>query len=90
MALLPAAHLPPRSVVGSPLVSSGGWGGRIPSAHADWHATQGLGSVCPLATRSAWYSIQRTCTNPSWAHGMGTSTWLSPDSPAESYRARLR
>ena len=59
MVLLNAVHLPPGSVIGSPLARSAGSGGpRFPPAHSERHATQNLGSMCPLARCSARSNVQ--------------------------------
>lgn len=65
MVLLNAAHLPPGSVIGNPLASSTGWGGRLPCAHLERHATQDLESACPRAMRSARPNMLRTGNHPS-------------------------
>ena len=86
--LLTAAGLFSCPNMDTPLANAGGCRGRFPPGHAKRHATQGLGSACLLARCSARSSMQRACTKPPWAHGMGTSTWLPSDSPEESFRAR--
>ena len=87
MTLLSAAHLPRGLVIGSPLASSAEWGGRFPPAHSEWHATQDLGSTCPLARCSARSSMQQTCTNPPWGHGTGTRI---PPTPLPSRQVPYR
>ena len=57
---------PPGSVIGGPLASSAGWGGRLPPTYSDWHETQELGSIYPIARRSACSNMQQTFTNPPW------------------------
>ena len=64
MVLLNAALLPIGSIFGSPLASSAGWRGQFPPAHSERHATQDLGSKCPLARCFARSSMQQKCTNP--------------------------
>ena len=81
-------YLPPGWGMANPRVTSAGWGGRLSIGHSKW--AQGLGSVCPLARRSARFNMHRVCTNAfrvGARQGSYPPTQLSSDSPAESYRA---
>lgn len=66
------------------LSSSVGCGGRPPIGQTERHATQDLGSACPLARRSARSNMQRACTIPPWTHGMAT-VCDCPPTPQQSH-----